>query len=179
VYEQHTLSGVVAGRKVFVPEAGGFARYLDTIGNPSAAPITVELQIESSLRGAVHHIVEPGATGSTYAVTLAPQSSLGDGENAGPAIRPALAHVFGNASALLHVDAVSFQRLDGTSYYRWTVTIPAGESVTFMHFAVQRDPTDTAGADAQAQALVNLSTPAALAGMTAADKARVVNFRIQ
>ena len=87
--------------------------------------------------------------------------------------------MFANANALVPVEAVTFQRVDGTSYYRWIVTIPAGESVTLMHFAVQRDPTDTAGAEAQAQGLVNLSDPNALAGMTAAEKLRVVNFRIQ
>lgn len=38
---------------------------------------------------------------------------------------------------------------------------------------------DTAGADAPAQALVHLSDPNALAAMTAEEKARVVNFRIQ
>lgn len=178
-YPQHGQAGVVSARKLFVPASGGFARYLDTISNPSAVPVTVEVQIESSLRGAVHHIVEPGVTGNTYAVTLASRSSQGDGEDPGPVIRPALAHVFANANATIPVDAVSFQRLDGTSYYRWTVTIPAGGSVTLMHFAVQRDPTDIAGAEAQAQALVSLTDPNALAGMTPAEKALVVNFKVQ
>jgi len=178
-YPRHGQAGVVTARKLFVPASGGFARYLDTITNPSAVPVTVVVQIESSLRGAVHHIVEPGVTGNTYAVTLASRSSQGDGEDPGPVIRPALAHVFGNANATIPVDAVSFQRLDGTSYYRWTVTIPAGGSVTLMHFAVQRDPADIAGAEAQAQALVNLTDPNALAGMTPAEKALVVNFKVQ
>jgi len=118
-------------------------------------------------------------TGNTYAVTLGSRSSAGDGEDPGPVIRPSLAHVFANATALVPVNAVFFQRLDGTSYYRWTISIPAGESVTLMHFAVQRDPTDTAGAEAQAQALVNLTDPNALAGMTPAEKALVVNFKVQ
>jgi hypothetical protein len=51
--------------------------------------------------------------------------------------------------------------------------------MTLMHFAVQRESTDAAGAAAQAQALVNLTDPNALAGMTPVEKAQVVNFRIQ
>ena len=47
-----------------------------------------------------------------------------------------------------------------------------------MHFAVQRDPSDAAGAQTQAQALVNLADPNALAGMTPAEKLQVVNFQI-
>jgi hypothetical protein len=45
-----------------------------------------------------------------------------------------------------------------------------------MHFTAQRAAADTAGARAQAQALATLSDPNALAFMTPADKARVVNF---
>ena len=45
-----------------------------------------------------------------------------------------------------------------------------------MHFGVQRDPTDPAGAASQAQALAGLGDPQALAGMTAAQRADVVNF---
>ena len=71
------------------------------------------------------------------------------------------------------------QRLIGPSFYEWAVTIPAGESLTFMHFAVQREPTDTAGAAAQALSLASLTDPRALDGMTAAEKAQVVNFKIQ
>ena len=48
-----------------------------------------------------------------------------------------------------------------------------------MHFAVQREPADSAGAAAQAMSLVNLTDPHALDGMTAAEKAQVVNFKIQ
>ena len=48
-----------------------------------------------------------------------------------------------------------------------------------MHFVLQRNPTDTAGAAAQAQALVDLTDPNALAGMTAEEKLRVVNFKLQ
>jgi hypothetical protein len=59
------------------------------------------------------------------------------------------------------------------------MTSAPGESKTFMHFAVQRAPTDTAAAETQAQALVNLTDPNVLAGMTAEEKARVVNFKIQ
>ncbi len=179
-YEQHALAGVVSARKVFVPEAGGFARYLDTITNPTAAPVTIQVQIEGRLGGVVTQIVSPEQTNNTYAVTLAAPSTGSDGE--GPvehSVRPALAHVFAGVNPQTPTEAAHFQRLDGTSYYRWTVTVPAGESVTLMHFAVQRDPTDTAGAEAQAQALVNLSDPNALAGMTAAERSRVVNFRIQ
>jgi hypothetical protein len=177
VYGPVEMSGIVATRKLFVPPAGGFARYLDTVTNPSAVPVTVNVQIEGTLGGVVHLVVDPATTGNTYAVTLADATTVPLlGSN--PAIRPALAHVFGGPGGLVSVSAVHIQQFFGPTFYRWTVTIPAGESVTLMHFAVQREPSDTAGATAQAQALVNLSDPNALAGMTAEEKARVVNFKL-
>jgi hypothetical protein len=63
--------------------------------------------------------------------------------------------------------------------YNWpAVTVPAGQSVTLMHFIVQRDPSDLIGVKSRAESLVNLTDPNALTGMSAADKAQVINFRI-
>jgi hypothetical protein len=56
--------------------------------------------------------------------------------------------------------------------------VQPGQTVELMHFAVQRDPDDIGAAQSQAAALVNLSDPRALSGMTAAERARVVNFFI-
>jgi hypothetical protein len=177
-YGPYALGGVVAARKLFVPSAGGFARYLDTLTNTSTAPVTVNVRIEGSLGGVARVIVDPATTGNTYAVTLSDPTTISNSED-GPSTRPSLGHVFGGPNALVPVSAVHLQHLVGPTYYQWTVTIPAGESATFMHFALQRYPMDLAGAQSQAQALVNLTDPNALAGMTAEEKARVVNFKLQ
>jgi hypothetical protein len=47
-----------------------------------------------------------------------------------------------------------------------------------MHFGVQRPPSDLAGTKSQAAALVNLTDPNAVSGMSAAQKAAVANFVI-
>jgi hypothetical protein len=47
-----------------------------------------------------------------------------------------------------------------------------------MHFNIQRDPSDTGGVSAQAQALADLSDPDALTGLTQAEMAQIVNFSI-
>ena len=123
-------------------------------------------------------VVDPSTTSNSYAVTLADPTTVSVSEEP-PATRPALGHVFGGLGAPVPVSSIHLQRLVAPTYYRWTVTIPAGASVTVMHFVLQRNPTDTAGAAAQAQALVDLTDPNALAGMTAEEKLRVVNFKLQ
>jgi hypothetical protein len=47
-----------------------------------------------------------------------------------------------------------------------------------MHFAIQRAPGDTNNAEAQAQALVDLSDAYALAGISAEERALIRNFVI-
>jgi len=58
------------------------------------------------------------------------------------------------------------------------VTIQPHQTVTFMHFVIQWNNQDVAGAIAQAQALVNLTDPNELAGMSAQEKSQVVNFNV-
>jgi hypothetical protein len=158
-----------------VPATGQFARYLDTITNPTGTPITVDVQVDSALSGAVHLVTDPVTTG-TYALTLADPSR--NPTYGYMVTRPVLGYVFGALGAPVQTSAVAFQQLLGSSYYRWTVTIAPGQSMTFMHFAFGHDPADVLGANAVANGLVTLTDPNALAGMTAAEKALVVNFVI-
>jgi len=51
--------------------------------------------------------------------------------------------------------------------------------VALMHFAVQRDRLDQAGARQQAEALAGLTDPRALEGMTPEERSRVVNFDVR
>ena len=58
------------------------------------------------------------------------------------------------------------------------MVIQPHQTVTFMHFVIQWNSQDVAGAIARAQALVNLTDPNELAGMTAQEKSQVVNFNV-
>jgi hypothetical protein len=169
-YGPYPLAGLQTARRVFVPSAGGFARYLDTFTNSGTAPITVDVRIESWWRGVAALSVAPAETNGTFAITT-------DGTGGGSG-RPAIAHIFAGSNATTAPSAVEFQPFVGISFYQYTVTVPAGGEVTLMHFSVQRTPGDLPGVREQAEELVNLTDPNALAGMTAAEKARVINFRI-
>jgi hypothetical protein len=162
--------GLSAVRKVFVPSAGGFARYLEVLTNPTDAPVTAAVEVRSGLGSDsfTRIVVDPSATTSTFAVTDAD----------GICCRPVLAHVFGGPSARLSVGATQFANGNDLILYRWNVTIPAGQTVILMHFAVQRPIGDTAGAQAQAEALVNLTDSNALVGMSPAERSQVINFNV-
>jgi hypothetical protein len=78
----------------------------------------------------------------------------------------------------VRVSGLRFSAEEGDLEYQYTVTIPPGERRAVMHFTLQRAPGDAASAQAAAEALVNLSEADALAGLSAGDKAMIVNFNI-
>jgi hypothetical protein len=165
-----SVAGLLVTRKMFVPAAGGFARYLEIVSNPTTAPIMTTLAINgyygSGLQTRV--VVAPSSTGGTYSVTDA----------GGYCCYPALAHVFqGSGSPLVSASTTTIGS-DGSLSLTYNVTINPGVTVILMHFEAQRDTRDTTGADSEAQALVNLTDANALAGMSNAEKGAVVNFVI-
>lgn len=156
------------GRKVFVPTNGGFARYLEILTNPTNTPVTATFELDSYLATLSFNTlaVDPATNGQTFAVVTAPQQSNAE----------TLAYVFGSGTSVRTTSGLSLFQAAFT--YKWTVTVPANQTVILMHFLIQRAPGDVAGATSQAQSLVNLTDPAALAGMTDQEKAEVVNFHV-
>jgi 5-hydroxyisourate hydrolase-like protein (transthyretin family) len=154
-------------RKVFVPAAGGFARYLEIVTNLSARASDVTVAISGNLGSDSSTLlqVSPVATNNTYAVTFENYSSSSD---------PSLAHVFAGAGAVAVTATASFTG-DNASY-SWSTSVPAGGTAIFMHFAVQREPGDYTSAQTQALALVNLTDPNALAFLSPAERAAIRNF---
>jgi hypothetical protein len=165
------MGGVQVTRKVFSPASGGFIRYLDVLTNPTAADLKVTVKVESILRSSAattELVTAPSATGNTYAVM----------DNSGACCTPVLGFVFAGPNANVPVTATHFANQDTTVSYTWNVPVPAGKTVIVMHYGIQRNVTDDSGATVQAQALVNLTDPNALAGMSAAEQSEVVNFVI-
>src|ERR1043165_7031445 len=140
--------------------AFGLTRYLEEIQNPGTTPVVVSLAITGNL-GSDNNtriVVSPAQTNFTYAVT----------DQSGICCDPLLAHVFGGANPTL-VPTVQFVQTNDNVFYRWdNISIPAGQTVVLMHFAVQRPPSDLVGTKAQATGLVNLTDPNAVAEVTAA-----------
>jgi len=156
---------VTVTRKTFVPAAGSFVRMIDSVTNPTAADITVTMVVTATL---------PSSTSTRVVVAPGPSTPYAVTDGGG---KPALAHVFGDGKSLLP-SATHVAAGDSQLSYRWTVTIPAGQTISVMHFSAQRDVADSAGATAAAQALSALTVPDALAGLTNDERARIINFRV-
>ena len=156
------------GRKVFVPQNGGFARYLEILTNPLNTAVTTTVQINNSFAFTPDTLAaDPAANGQTFAV-LADSTST---------TNPTLAFAFGGTGSAAQRTS-NFVAGNSQGSYTWTVTVPAQQTVILMHFLIQRASGDTTGAASQAQALVGLTDPNALVGMADQEKSEVVNFNV-
>jgi hypothetical protein len=165
-----TVNNLQVTRKVFSPATGGFARYLDELSNTGTDPITTSVMVSGNMSSffSTRIVVAPSQTNSTYAMT-----------DRIFCCGPLVAHVFSGTSPSVAVTATQFISNNGNIFYRWdNVTLQPGQTVIFMHFTAQRVDSDLTGAQAEATSLVNLTDPNALTGMSAAEKAEVINFQI-
>lgn len=198
---QTGVAGLNVTRKIYIPQNGYFARYIEQLTNPTSSEITVDVDLLSNYRFA--ELLAP-----TYTEFLPPQvdaTTTGyNGEfNLGtPANRdlwaiigsyvdldpflatidtyPPVANVFDGAGAPVQTTAAAF-KIDYTSVtgklsQAWqSVTVPAKGTVELMHFIAEE--TLRSSANAVAQRLVQLP-PEALVDLTSADQAEIANFAV-
>ena len=179
---QQDVVGLDVTRKIFVPKEGYFARYLETISNPTAAPITLDVRVTSYVRGGAINIITTSsgdavldstdpATADRWAVV-----DDGDFDPFTTANNPALAFAFDGAGAPERAVA-SLQAVVGFTRpvtYAWTnVTVPPGGTVSYLHFVSQEPNRPSAGAAAER---LGQLPPEAIAGLTPDETALIRNF---
>jgi hypothetical protein len=153
-------SGVLHTRKVFFPAGESVVRYLEIFENTN--DFDVELTVE--IRGE-EFFVETTSSGDS-------EPGLDDRylvDSSGPAV------VFaGNQIPVTRPDAL---RVDWNYEIEWRrLAIPRGERVILMHFVVVTD--NSAAAVAEADSLIDLSHASALSGLSAEERAAIVNFKL-
>ena len=147
-----TLSGLTVTRKLYVPASGtGFARWLDTVTNPTAADITVELGFDGDLGSDSDEIVLGTSDGDTDVedTDAWAASDQDDGSGADDADEdPSLGHLMDSARGPVADRLERWEERpdgDGNIDVRYTdVTVEPGETLTYMHVALQRVTRDEA-----------------------------------
>jgi hypothetical protein len=162
-------------RRVFVPASGDYARILDVLENPTDTDILLPYRLDRDFYSpaggdfVVYAKSTPGpdvTVADAYVVASVPGGRVA-------------AVVLGGTSRPTPPDELSWGSHSGGIgiIERWTtpIRVPANGRAILMQFFVQRLPGEEAAAALQAQMLTN--PPAeALAGLTAQDKADLVNF---
>jgi hypothetical protein len=166
VLDGGVVGTIRATRKIYVSETGDYARYLEILTNSSASPRTVTVDVAgglSSWPSVPAWVVRPEATGMTHAVSsFLHMGSLGFAfAGHGATLKP----------TEVYVDSPNY------FFYRWEVTVPANGTVILVHFA-QQDSSSTA-ATAHAEEFAATSRSGMWNGMSAQERAQVVNFKLQ
>lgn len=192
VVRENDLAGLNVTRKIYVPGDGYFARYVEIFTNPSAADITVDVQIDSNFYYTRSDILV-ASTSSGDALLQAGDPATADhwavvddtNESSPLEVTsnniPPSAFIWNGSDAALPPDSLTFSsRVDNYTpsclAVAWSqLTIPAGQSVALMHFVVQQLSRDAA--QASATRLQQLP-PEALSGLSLAEIDLVANFDI-
>ncbi len=173
------LAGLQVTRKIYVPRGAYFARYLEVLENPTAAPITADLELTTTYAG--------GGVLSTSSGDTAVDGSDGwvvfdDAVDADVLLvgaqMPAAAEVFAGEDGIGGPDVAHVETVQGNAVLtrRWsTLQVPPGGRVAVLHFAVQQ--INRRGALAAAQRLRALP-PEVLADLAAADQVGIHNFTL-
>lgn len=173
ITQPEALTGLTVTRKVYVPQGAFFARYLEILENPTAAPITTRVDLKARFVSATS--VNGTSSGDTTLQAAAQEE--GDAWAVfGAATGDKLGWVWSGNSAngLSRPSELSWAGPEITSAWS-SLTVPPNGRVTLMHFAAPQF--DERGARAAVERLMQLP-PEALAELTAEDRNSIVNFAL-
>ena len=123
-------TGLAVTRKIFVPADQPFARFAEILSNPTAADVTVDVQLSGNL-GSDEGTDEVDASSDGNTTVDASDFWLANHKDSSD---PALGFLFPGATGDKNDDDIG---------YTWTgVTVPAGKTVTLLSWAYQRSDGD-------------------------------------
>lgn len=127
------MSGLEVSRRVFVPTDANFARYLQILHNPTAGPITVDVEVSGEL----------GSDSSTYLRATSSEDLILDTDDDWMITSddepedgdPVVIHVWQGDNAARRVDDVYLDDdNDDSFYWRWSeLEVPAGGTVVLVN----------------------------------------------
>ncbi|NPV51318.1 MAG: hypothetical protein HPY60_09010 [Candidatus Methanofastidiosum sp.] len=130
------MSDLIVYRKVYFPEDRNWIRYLEILHNPTSSPITVYVEIDTTLGSGSDTRCVKTSSGDTLA-DVNDYWVVSDDEYGGNTkSRPSLSHVWDGPGGADRIDYLSgLNDENGDMYYRWDdVTINPGQTVVLMHF---------------------------------------------
>ncbi|EYF03981.1 thrombospondin type 3 repeat-containing protein [Chondromyces apiculatus] len=174
VHGPQAMGGLMVTRKVYVPPDHAWARFLEIVHNPTGAPISASVRVDTNVGSDGSTTITQSFTGDTQ-FTIEDRWVATDDVDAGS--DPSLHHTYFGPGAAVTPQAVSMTVGDcaGTQgpSVTFTVPVPAGATRIIMHFAGQRGTQAEAHASA---AELDTLPPQALEGMTPEEVASIVNW---
>ncbi len=158
-------------RRVFVPESGGFVRLVDVLENMGTDAATGSRTLSTradAAGGTLTELLDGVVDGTDTAFVL--QSDQATSETTGFIVR-------GTTGRMPSSSQVYWSSTGQGATFDWgDLSLEPGQKVAFMHFAVFDRGPGAATVVSRIQALVNLTDPDALRGLSPEDRALIVNW---
>ncbi len=170
IFGPQVSNGVKKTRKVFVPGNDSFVRYLEIFENTATSERQVTLSVFTNLGSdSATEVLATSSGDQTLDLADDYVTTDNNGDGFGS---PAVVQAFAGPNARLRPSLLTFPSKDNLRF-DYTLKIPAGQRAIVMHFGSQSAM--RAGAQTSAGNLRALRG-SALAGLTAAEQADIVNF---
>ena len=136
VLDTEDIYGLIVSRKVYFPEDQNWIRYLEILHNPTSSPITVYVEIDTTLGSGSDTRCVKTSSGDTVAdindYWVVSDDQLEDNEKE----HPSLSHVWDGPGGADRIDYLSGlnDKEDYVNYYWYDVTVNPGQTVVLMHF---------------------------------------------
>ncbi len=170
-----TPEGLTVQRSVYVPDDDGFARWINRITNPTAAPVTVDAGTSNDLGSDTNTRIDSTSSGDASATVDDLWVTTYENYSGTTSTDPRLAHVLGGAGAPVAAAAVQFANGDDSPLWRYRPTVAVGETITIVNFASVH--ATRAASRASAASLATLP-PNALRCMSSSELHSIVNFAL-
>ncbi|MEP7012168.1 MAG: hypothetical protein ABJC13_17740 [Acidobacteriota bacterium] len=164
-----TPTGLLVSRKFYVPDDAGFARYVETLENPTGAPITTNVDVHTYF---ANRLTFQTTSSGDDQLDLHDSWAVTDDDDGSGA--PAVVHLFAGPGGRLRpiYARTPTSSIDDLQFF-YRVTVPPGGKVALLHYLMLR----TLRADAATAAADLERLPAtALARLTSDDQAAIANF---
>ena len=167
-----SLSGAVSiTRKIYVPEDGNFARYLDSLTNTGATTVNYTFTINTNLGSDGNEpFVSTSSGDGVFTIDdnwIVTDDSAGGGD-------PAVGHIIAGSNGQLR--PASATKGSGEVSYQFVVTLAPGETKSILHFATQNYDRATA---VNTASLLETLPGEALEFLSDLELSQVVNFAVE
>lgn len=184
--ETHAF-GLRVIRRVLAPRAGYFVRYIETLENPGASPISVDVRVRTHHNGVDGNPrVVDSSDGDQVLSVADPQlrdrwvivDDQSDSDPFAANSSPPSAHLFDGSGSAVQVAQAEYALvgLIGRLSYQWnSITVAPGQRISLMHFALNQ-----VGRQNAREAMLRLAQlpPESIDDLTSDERRAIVNFAV-
>jgi hypothetical protein len=163
------ISGLLVSRRYYVPGHGKYVRVLDMLSNHTTADINAVVKIKGLPQNPVYPAKLEILSATENYTAFRPFSNGDD---------LSFSAIYKGEMGGIGPQKVSFSKVTHDYSYNWNILIPAGKTVSVVNFGSAFLLSDLANAQARAEVLSNGTESNMWDGLTASEKATILNFRI-